>query len=196
MKKNLLIFTFLVINVLNGFSQSEKNDLKLTVAALPLFGSSADFTSGLNGFVIKPTIGYFISDKTSIELNFSYTTMNNLIVGNTNSYYNSYVFIPTLRNNFINHKKFRFFAEAGFGLGTIKYEADNNNFSNFQHEELSGGISVLTIGFGANYYFNKNFGLEFILPYITTKNITSEKSNTIYTGVGPTIGFTYKLNKK
>ena len=194
MKKVLLLIAFSTFGILNGFSQSKKNDLKLTVSGLPLFGSSEDFNSGLNGFVIKHTIGYYISDKTSVELNLSYATMNDLKVGNISSYYNSFAFIPTLRNNFINKNKLRVFAEFGFGLGTIKYNADNNNFRNFQHEELSGGISILNIGIGGNYYFNEKFGIEFILPFITTNNITSEQSNNIYSGIGTTLGLTYKLN--
>ena len=168
--------------------------IKLTVSALPLFGSSEDFSSGLNGFVIKPTIGYYISEKTSIELNFSYASMNDLKIGNINSYYNSYSFIPTLRNNFVNTNQLRIFSEFGFGLGTIKYNADNNDYRNLQHEELSGGISIINIGIGGNYFFNEKFGIEFIIPYITTNNITSQQSNTIYSGIGPTIGLTYKLN--
>ena len=39
----------------------------------------------------------FISDKTSIDLNFSYASLNDLKVGNIDSYYNSYAFIPWLK---------------------------------------------------------------------------------------------------
>ena len=193
MNKFLVLLAFTTFGILNGFSQSKKNDLKLTVSGLPLFGSSEDFNSGLNGFVIKPTIGYYISDKTSIELNFSYASMNDLKIGNINSYYNSYSFIPTLRNNFVNNNKLRVFAEIGFGLGSIKYNADNNDFRNNQHEELSGGISVLNIGIGGNYFFNEKFGIEFIIPYLKTNNITSQQTNNIYSGIGPTIGLSYIL---
>ena len=192
--KKIALLAFIVLGIFNGFSQSKKNDLKLTVSGLPLFGSSENFTSSLNGFVIKPTLGYYISDKTSIELNLSYATMHNLKVGNISSYYNSFAFIPSLRNNFINKSKLRIFAEFGFGLGTIKYNADNNDLRNLQHEELSGGISIVNLGIGGNYYFNENFGIEFILPYITSNNITSTQSNNIYSGIGPTLGLTYKLN--
>lgn len=192
--KKIALLAFIVLGIFNGFSQSKKNDLKLTVSGLPLFGSSENFTSNLNGFVIKPTLGYYISDKTSIELNLSYATMHNLKVGNISSYYNSFAFIPSLRNNFINKSKLRIFAEFGFGLGTIKYNADNNDLRNLQHEELSGGISIVNLGIGGNYYFNENFGIEFILPYITSNNITSTQSNNIYSGIGPTLGLTYKLN--
>lgn len=194
MKKSILFIAVVFLGVLNGFSQSKKDDLKLTVSVLPLFGSSDVFNSGINGSVIKPAIGYYISDKTSIELNFSYTTLNNLEIGFTPSYYTSYGFVPTLRNNFINKKKYRVFAEFGFGLGTIKYNADDNNLRNQEHSDLSGGISILNLGFGANYYFNKKFGLEIIIPYISTKNITSDRNNNLYSGIGPTIGLTYKLN--
>ncbi len=194
MKKVLLLLVFITVGILNGFSQSKKNDLKLTVSGLPLFGSSDAFSSGVNGFVIKPTIGYYISDKTSIELNFSYATMSNLKIENIDSYYNSYAFIPTLRNNFINNNKLRVFTEFGFGFGTIKYSSDNKNFKSIQQEQLSGGISVMNIGIGGDYYFNEKFGIEFIIPYITINNITSEQSNNLYSGIGPTIGLTYKLN--
>jgi len=192
--KKIVLLALITLGIFNGFGQSKKNDLKLTVSGLPLFGSSENFTSSLKGFVIKPTLGYYISDKTSIELNLSYATMHNLKVGNISSYYNSFAFIPSLRNNFINKSKFRIFAEFGFGLGTIKYNADKNDFRNLQHEELSGGISILNLGIGGNYYFNENFGIEFILPYITSNNITSTRSNNIYSGIGPTLGLTYKLN--
>jgi hypothetical protein len=191
------IFLFSILSIFafsNGFGQSKKNDLKLTVSALPLFGSSDGFESGINGIVIKPSIGYFISDKTSIDLNFSYATLNDLTVGNIDSYYNSYAFVPTLRNNFVNKEKLRVFAEFGFGLGTIKYDADNSSLRNSQHENLSGGISILNIGIGGNYFFNEKFGIELIIPYLSTKNITSDNSNNLYSGIGPTIGFTYVIN--
>lgn len=194
MKKIFLLSILSILVFSNGFGQSKKNDLKLTVSALPLFGSSDGFESGINGIVIKPSIGYFISDKTSIDLNFSYATLNDLTVGNIDSYYNSYAFIPTLRNNFVNKEKLRVFAEFGFGLGTIRYDADNSSLRNSQHENLSGGISILNIGIGGNYFFNEKFGFELIIPYLSTKNKTSDNSNNLYSGIGPTIGFTYIIN--
>ncbi len=193
-RKIILITLFFLGGIFYTFSQSKKNDLKFTISALPLFGSSENFETGINGIVIKPTIGYHISEKTSIELNFSYATLKDVKIDNINSYYNSYAFIPTLRNNFINKQKIRFFTEIGLGLGTIKYNANNNRFRTIKHEQLSGGISILNIGIGGNYYFNDKFGIELIIPYISTKNITSESINNIYSGIGPTIGFTYKLN--
>ena len=177
------------------FGQSQKNDLNLGVSVLPLIGSSEDFTSGFNGLVIKPSIGYHISNRTSINLNFSYATMNNIIIDdNINSHYNSFAFTPSVRNNFVNKKSLRVFAEFGLGFGTIKYNPDNQDLKTFSHEVLSGGISIINIGIGGNYYFNENFGLEVIIPYIITNNITSDRVNNTYSGIGPTIGFTYKLN--
>ncbi len=194
MKKILLLSVFIIFGISNGLGQSKKSDLKLTLSGLPLFGSSDGFESGINGIVIKPSIGYFISNKTSIDLNFSYASLNDLKVGNIDSYYNSYAFIPTLRNNFVNKEKLRVFAEFGFGLGTIRYDADTISLRNSQHENLSGGISILNIGIGGNYFFGEKFGLELIIPYLNTKNITSENSNNLYSGIGPTIGFTYIIN--
>ena len=112
-----LLSLILTVSFLNGFGQSKQNDLKLTVSALPLFGSSDGLESGINGVVIKPSFGYYISDKTSIDLNFSYATLNDLKVGMIDSFYNSYAFIPALRNNLVNKEKLRVFAEFGFGLG-------------------------------------------------------------------------------
>jgi len=195
MKKIFLCSILLLFTFVNAFGQSKKNDLKSTVSALPLFGSSDVFESGINGFVVKPSIGYFISDKTTIDLNFSYATLNDLSIRNIDSFYNSFAFTPTLRNNFVNKEKLRVFAEFGFGLGTIRYDADDSSSRNAQHEELSGGISILTMGIGGNYFFNEKFGLELIIPYLSTKNITSNNSNNLYSGIGPTIGFTYILNE-
>jgi hypothetical protein len=73
---------FTLMGVFNGFGQSQKNDLKLTVAALRLIDSSDEFESRVNGFVIKLSAGFFITDKTSVDLNFSYATLNDLRVGN------------------------------------------------------------------------------------------------------------------
>lgn len=144
--------------------------------------------------VLKPSVGYFISDKTSIDINFSYATLNDLTIAGVDSYYNSFAFIPTLRNNFINKEKWRLFAELGFGLGTIKYDADQSSSRTNKHQDLSGGISILNIGIGTNYFLNDKFGFEFIIPYISTRNITSENTNNLYSGIGPTIGFSYVLN--
>ncbi|MBV7441911.1 hypothetical protein KRX57_10835 [Weeksellaceae bacterium TAE3-ERU29] len=193
MKRILLLFTFSLLGIY-GFSQSKKNDLKLSVSALPLFGASQNFESGINGLVIKSSVGYYISDKTSIDLNFAYTSMNNIIIDDIDSYYNSFAFIPTLRNNFVNLNNLRVFAEFGVGLGTIRYNANNDNYRGYFHEQLSGGISIINLGVGGNYYFNDKFGLELVIPYIITNNITSGQSKHIYSGVGPTIGLTYKIN--
>lgn len=194
MKKIFLLTVLSLAIHSNGAGQSEKKDLKLTVSALPLLGSSDEFESGINGIAIRPSIGYFITEKTAIDINFSYASLSNLTVGNVDSYYTSYAFVPTLRNNFVNKAKARVFAEIGFGLGTITYGADTASLRNSQHEDLSGGISILTIGLGGNYFFNEKFGLELIVPYLGVRNITSENSNNLYTGVGPTLGVTYVVN--
>lgn len=127
MKTIILLSILSSLTFSTGFGQSKENDFKLTVSALPLFGSSDVFKSGINGLVIKPSIGYFISDNTSVDLNFSYATLNDLRIGNIDSYYNSYAFVPTLRNNFVNKDALRIFTEIGFGLGTIKYDANESS---------------------------------------------------------------------
>ena len=99
-----------------------------------------------------------------------------------------------VRNDVVNKEKLRIFAEVGFGLGAINYDADTGSLRNVQHENLSGGISILNLGLGGNYFFNEKFGLELIIPYLSAKNITSENSNNLYSGIGPTIGLTYVLN--
>ncbi len=194
MKNKTLFLLCFTVTLFSAFSQSKKNDLKITVAGLPLIGNTDAFGSGVNGFVLKPTIGYFISDKTSIDINLSYSSLDNLKVGNVDSYYTSYAIIPTVRNNFVNSEKLRVFGETGFGVGTINYNPDNSSQFLAQHHTLSGGIFIVTIGLGANYFFNPNFGIELILPYINTKNVTSNSPSTLYSGIGPTVGLTFMLN--
>jgi len=192
MKNSIIAVLLVLLSSINSFSQSKRNDINLVISALPLIGKAGNY-SGVNGFVIKPAIVYYINDRTSIGINFSYATMERLKVANIDSHYNSYVMVPTLRNNIINKEKFRMFADLGFGFGTIQYRPDNIRNYNYIHKELSGGISVFSIGIGVDYFFNDKFGLELLIPYIQTKNITSNSVNTIYSGVGPTIGFAYKL---
>ncbi len=147
----------------------------------------------MNGLVVNPAVGFFISDKASIDINFSYVTFSDLKLGNVNSYYKSYAVIPTLRNYFVNKEKLRVFAELGFGIGTIKYFAKKGEFINVQHTNLSGGMAIFHIGIGGNYFFNEKFGIEFIIPFISSKNITSYYNIELYTGVGPTFGILYIL---
>jgi hypothetical protein len=78
-----------------------------------LIGSSDAFGSGINGFTIKPSVGYFISERSSIDINFSFATLNDLTLDGVNSY----AFIPTIRNNFFNKETLRLFGEIGYGLG-------------------------------------------------------------------------------
>ena len=59
MKNVLLLTAVIIFSTLHVSAQSKKNDLKLTVSALPLFGSADGFESDLNGIVIKPSLGYF-----------------------------------------------------------------------------------------------------------------------------------------
>ena len=153
-----------------------------------------NFDQGFNGMVVKPSLGFFFSERSSIEVNFSYATASNLYVGGVSSHYNSYAITPILRNNFVNKEQIRVFAEIGFGLGTIKYEADDSGNTSQYHANISGGISIFDIGFGANYFFNDKFGIELVVPYIRSKIITSSSDYLVYSGIGPTIGITYKLN--
>ena len=96
MKKILFLSIFISLGILRGLGQSEKNDLKITMAVLPLFGSSDEFDSTINGVAIKPSIGYFITTNTSIDLNFSYAAQNTLTIANIDSHYYSFAFTPTL----------------------------------------------------------------------------------------------------
>ena len=131
MKKIFLLSVLSILTCSKGFAQSKKNKLKLTVSALPLFGSSGGFESGINGVVIKPSIGYFMSDKTSIDLNLSYATLNDLTVGDIVSHYNSYAFIPTLRNNFVNK------ADNSFNILEISLNNNTINITNISNNLLN-----------------------------------------------------------
>jgi len=194
MKRFCSLTLLIFLGTISGLCQSAKNDATLSVSVLPLIGSSDAFGSGSNGMVLKPALGYYILEKTSIELSFSHATLDNIQIENIASYYNAYAVVPVVRNAFLNRHKVRFFAEMGLGLGAIKYNAADNDFRSDRHEELSGGLFVLGIGAGGNYYFNEKFGVEASVPYISAKNVTSDSVNNAYSGIGPTVGLTYKLN--
>jgi hypothetical protein len=179
---------------IKGFSQSKKGDLRLTVAGVPLVTATDGSENGLSGFALKTGLGYFFNDKFSIDFSVNYTTNDALLIEGIASNYNSYSAVSSFRYSFLNKEKLRLFTELGFGLGTIKYEADDILQSVLRHEQNSGGISVLNLGIGGEYFFNSNFGLQLIVPYLNVKNITSNHLNTIYNGLAPTVGVTFKIN--
>ncbi|MGB2129671.1 MAG: hypothetical protein ACPHXR_09370, partial [Flavicella sp.] len=134
------------------------------------------------------------SDNTAVLLNFNYTTMQGFYIESVGSYYNSYAFVPSLRNDFISYYTWKIFAEFGFGLGTLQFKADDNQLSTDKHSDLSGGISILKAGLGGNYQLNDAFGIEFFLPITYIQNLSSQKSSHVFSGFAPTFGFTYSLN--
>ncbi len=193
----LLTTSFFVLTFLiNSYSQSIKNDFNITISAIPLVDGNNEFESGIKGIVFKPSISYYIGDRTSIGLNFSYVSYDKLVIDGINSHYDSYGFIPSIRYAIINNPKLRIFAEFGFGFGTVKFNPDNSQYKPPVFEQLSGGITIFNLGVGVNYYFNNRFGIEFIIPYIRSKNITSDYSDVVYNGLGPTFGLTFKINQK
>jgi len=102
MKKALIVTMVTIVTVLLGisvsFAQPEKGGVKFTISGLTLLGNSEYFGSSVNGFVIKPTLGYYLSEKTSVELNFTYAFKENLQIENIDGRYNSVAIVPVLRN--------------------------------------------------------------------------------------------------
>lgn len=190
-----LIYLLLIVFGISWHSnaQYDKNNIKLSASALPLFGSSGSF-NGINGIVVKPAVGFLVSSKFSVDVNFSYASLGDLKVNNVDSFYRSYAFVPSARYHVINNSNWRIFGEIGFGLGTVKYEPDDKNEDSSIHQEISGGISVFSLGVGVNYFFSQKFGIELVLPYLNSNNITSNTTNNIYSGFGPTIGVVFVLN--
>jgi len=192
MRKTITLILFsLAFTSING--QSQKGTMKVTVAGAPLIGNSQEFSNGLDGLFFKPSFGYFISDRTSIELNFIYAFNNGIEIDNIDGNYDSYAFVPSLRTSLFRKNKSNFFGEIGYGFGTIEYKANDENFTTPTFEDLSGGLSIFSFGFGANYFFDEKIGLEVLVPYIITSNITSRNSELLYSGFGPSIGLTFRL---
>jgi hypothetical protein len=194
MKTKLFLLSVSFLFSFNGFSQSKKNDLRLTVAGIPLITSTIGAEGGMSGFSIKPSAGYFLTDKTSVELTFGYTTYDALLIDGIDSNYDAISIVPIVRYSFYNKEKLRLFVEGGFGLGLINYKPDNSQFFSQKFEQFSGGITIFNAGIGADYFFNQNFGIQFILPYLYINNSTSSYLNNIYNGLGPTLGLTFKVN--
>lgn len=193
MKKITTTIIILILLVSTVKAQSKKGDVRLTFSGIPLVAST-EGSSGLSGFVVKGGIGYFFNDKFSLDVSLNYTTNNNINIEGIDSNYNSYSFVPVLRYNVLNQQKLRLFLEGGLGLGTIKYKANKKEQNILRHEQNSGGIFIMNAGVGANYFFNKNFGVQVILPYLYVQNNTSDYLDTIYSGLAPTLGVTFNLN--
>lgn len=193
MKKKIIISCCILLISLKSISQSKKGDVRLTFSGIPLVAET-EGSNGLSGFVVKAGVGYFFNDKFSLDVSINNTINSNIDIDGVTSSYNSYSFVPVLRYNFLNQEKIRLFLEGGFGFGTIKYKANKKEQTLLRHEQNSGGIVIMNAGVGANYFFNKNFGLQVILPYLYVRNNTSEYIDTIYNGLAPTIGVTFNLN--
>ncbi len=193
MKKKIILTCLVILVSLKSFSQSKKGDVRLTFSGVPLVAST-EGSSGLSGFVVKGSTGYFFNDKFSIDISLNYTTNGDIDVDGISSKYNSYSFVPVLKYSFVNNEKWRLFLEGGIGFGTIKYKANNEEQNFIRHEQYSGGIIIMNAGVGADYFFNENFGIQFILPYLNVENNTSDYIDNIYAGLAPTIGVTFNLN--
>ncbi|MEM9299668.1 MAG: outer membrane beta-barrel protein [Bacteroidota bacterium] len=193
MLKHLLTLLFLFTFSLNVKAQSNTQDMKLSLSGAPLIGSSDELGTTINGTFLKTSFGYYISNSTSIEISFVYAFYKDFMIDNIDAQYQSYAFVPSLRTHIVNKSSFRLFGEAGFGLGAIEYQPQGSGFETETFRRLSGGISIFSLGLGANYNFNSRFGMEILIPYIRTNNITSGNRNLIYSGLGPTIGLTFNL---
>jgi len=74
--------------------------MKLTLSGLPFDRVFKCIWIWYQWICKTPSVGYFISERTSIDINFSFATPNDLTLNDVNSY----AFIPTIRNNFFNKK--------------------------------------------------------------------------------------------
>lgn len=194
MRKVISVFLlFIAVNTV--FAQYHKNDLKTSLYFMPLIGNAAESKSleSSSGLVLRPSLGYYISDSSSLELNFTYGFQKNIEINDVNSEYQSFVFVLNYRKTFVNKEKIAVFTEAGIGLGAVKYYATSENSNSETHRELSGGVFVYNIGVGATCFLSKRVGVEVILPYVNTSNITSSYFRNLFSGFGPTIGVTFKI---
>lgn len=174
-------------------AQEMHRPMKLSVTGSPLLSTGQDADNGLNGFFLRTALSTYLAPNTSVQFNFIYSFYNNLQISNQNSNYTAYALLPSLRYEIIHLSKWDFFVEAGVGFGTIQYEADNENFSTFEHSNLSGGISILSLGGGVHYLINEKVAFEVLMPYVLTTNITSRESHTLFSGLGPTLGLVFNL---
>lgn len=194
MLKRILVIAFVTLIYNTSFSQSRKNEVAMSISGFSLLGNSANFGKGMNGLGLQTAIVTYVSHNTAVVLNFTYTTMHGFSIASVPSNYNSYAFVPAIRNNFLSYYTWNIFAEVGFGLGNIKYNAVDRVLATDKHSDLSGGISILKAGLGGNYAFNDSFGIEFYVPIAFIQNISSQKSSHVFSGFAPTFGLTYALN--
>ena len=194
MLKRMLVIVFVTLLYNTALSQSRKKDVALSISGFSLLGTSDNFGKGMNGVGLQTAIFTYVSHNTAVVLNFNYTTMHGFTIASIPSNYNSYAFVPAVRNNFLSYHTWNIFAEVGFGLGTLKYKSVDNILTTEEHSDLSGGISILKAGLGGNYEFNDSFGIEFFVPITFIQNISSQKSSHVFSGCIPTFGLIYALN--
>lgn len=166
MKKILTVFVFL-LSVFAAFSQEkqeknygfQKNDTYLT-GSVSFYSVDYNNTNSTN-FQFNPSVGYFLSDATSLELG--------LIIGsnkNENDFEsNSLGASLGVFHFFSPENKFSFF--VGGSLSYVSLKA-STNFS----QEIKTNIFQATVFPGVNYFVTDNFALRAFLgalSYSTSK---------------------------
>ena len=194
----LLVTLFLSSSCLFAQFDSRKGDLTVGLSGIPviIFYDSNHDKFYNTGFVIKGTFGIYISDKISLENSLIYHYSPDV-----KPYYRKKAIIShglglqlSLRYHFFLKEKISLFADAGLGLGNIKY---SGGAEYQQVEQYDSGVILFSGGVGTLVKLYKGLDFEFFLPYVHAISNTVDENiyhrQTLYHGLAPTIGFRYNF---
>ena len=200
--KKIALLIGILLNSLTSFSQTEKGKLYLggsTSLGLNFTthkidtGSSLEKTGKTSAFTISPQIGYFVAKNlvAGLEMSMNFSKYSDTYNSSSNAS-NTYVFAPFLKYYF-DVEKFRPFVIAEYGLGTVQSKYSSRGFES----EHKVNTSVLILGGGITYFFNKTVGIELGLNYSRTalkpKNNSPYDVKSINNGFSSFVGFVILL---
>ena len=205
------LVTFLMIFLFGSFStsaQTEKGNWFLSGLKVLTFqtgtvkqnGAKEDITDFIFGpsflnsnpsLVFAPTINYCFSNTWSggIFVNFNFDSHSYKEIDGSESSASIFGIGPTVRYTFVNNSKFKPFADAKIGIGSIVLKQGDNI-------SLKESVFEWYLGTGCTYFIKPKVGIDFSLGY---RNMVTKDKNltvnvkTIYSlmnlGIGMVVGF-------
>ncbi|NBW37398.1 MAG: porin family protein [Cytophagia bacterium] len=190
--RNFVIIAILVLFTTTVKAQTAKGNM--VIGGSFRFSSTTQQTTNddlkSSSFGISPSFGYFVSDNLAVGVNVGFNSVNYT----NDDKQSEFDFGPFVRYyKFIADDKFAFTADAGFGLGSGKYD------SQLSGERKTSSFNVY-VSPGFAYFFSPKWSLDFQLQGISystndpNKDADNDKGSYFTFGVSsfsPSLGFRY-----
>lgn len=198
--KNCILFLFLSLFSLPGFSQISQGNVVLsgTVSYRSINEQGFDDNPVSRNISIVPSVGYFVSDQLSLGLGIGYSSSKNKGI-NVESTTNFFVIVPNGRYYVpIADGTFYFFGEAALSLafGTTKREEPT--------VETESDLTVYDISLSPGFAFfpSENWSIDFSFRGIglNVENPEGDDNNTstfdfAFDAFSPSLSFSYFFNR-